>query len=416
MQLAFIMGKRSGVANSTLNPSLATTTSAAGAAAPEVALNADVERKRRLIYPVDEGHRSPQTAAKYKMNFNHFLDYIRIHDEDVFLDLGREAIQELIIKYTLHLRDNVEKKYTRGTINNLIAPILYFLDNNDIEINKRKVRRYFPSDDSVRDDRPYTTDEINKILSVCDLRNKSLILLMVSGGIRVGATHSMQLCDLTKIEFNNRYLYKVAVCARTRDKYYTFCTPECYEAIQKYLDYRKRCGEDLKDKSPLFRKDFNKNDPFTINVPHFLSESAIMRFIDEALKKAGVKTSDAMRSHAFRKGFKSICEQSGMKSINIEMLMGHNIGVSGHYYRPAETDLLEDYMTHSADALTIDPTHRLEQENHDLKTVQAEEIARLKKKMDHVDAMMEAFKGVITAKSQASYTAMKDAFGMNSVL
>ena len=67
-----------------------------------------------------------------------------------------------------------------------------------------------------------------------------------------------------------------------------------------------------------------------------------------------------MRSHAFRKGFKSICEQSGMKSINVEMLMGHNIGVSGHYYRPAEADILEDYMTHASDALTIDPNQRLQ--------------------------------------------------------
>ena len=58
-----------------------------------------------------------------------------------------------------------------------------------------------------------------------------------------------------------------------------------------------------------------------------------------------------MRTHAFRKGFQSICEQSGMKSINIEMLMGHNIGVSGHYYRPAASDILDEYMTHAARCL-----------------------------------------------------------------
>jgi hypothetical protein len=60
-------------------------------------------KRPRLIYPVDEGHRSQQTAAKYKKNFQHFQDYIRIHDEDVLLDLGREAIQELVMKYTLSL-------------------------------------------------------------------------------------------------------------------------------------------------------------------------------------------------------------------------------------------------------------------------------------------------------------------------
>ncbi len=67
-------------------------------------------------------------------------------------------------------------------------------------------------------------------------------------------------------------------------------------------------------------------------------------------------------SHGFRKFFFSECEKSGMKSINVKMLMGHNIGVSGHYYRPSESDLLEDYMTHAADALTIDDTQRLRQQ------------------------------------------------------
>jgi hypothetical protein len=83
------------------NPTLSTTVA--------TALPATAESKRRLIYPVGDGHRSPQTAAKYKKNFEHFLDYIRIHDLDVLLDLGREAIQELVIKYTLSLRDNAER-------------------------------------------------------------------------------------------------------------------------------------------------------------------------------------------------------------------------------------------------------------------------------------------------------------------
>lgn len=101
------------------------------------------------------------------MNFEHFLNYISIHDLDVLLDIGRETIQELVMKYTMSLRDNVEKRYTRGTVNNFIAPIIYFFDNNNIELNKRKIRRYFPSDESVKEDRPYTREEISKTLSVC---------------------------------------------------------------------------------------------------------------------------------------------------------------------------------------------------------------------------------------------------------
>ena len=338
------------------------------------------QKRQRLIFPVHQGHRSQQTAAKYKMNFERFLNGIGIHDLDVLLDLGREAIQELVMKYTMSLRDNLEKRYTRGTVNNLIAPIIYFFDNNDIELNKRKIRRYFPSDESVKEDRPYTREEISKILSVCDLRSKALILLMVSSGIRVGATYTMQKVDLEEISSGNRHLYKIAVYARTRDKYYTFCTPECYDAIQEYLDYRKRCGEDLKDKSPLFRKHFNKNDPFTINVPHFLSEAAVMRLIDEALKKGGVKTSEAMRSHALRKGFMSTCERTGMKSINVKMLMGHSIGVENSYYKPTNDDLLNDYMTHAADALTIDKSQKLQRQIEKLETERDQEIELLRQR------------------------------------
>jgi hypothetical protein len=100
--------------------------------------------------------------------------------------------------------------------------------------------------------------------------------------------------------------------------------------------------------------------------------------LDEVLKKSGVKTKEAMRSHAFRKGFKSICEQKNMKSLHVEMLMGHNVGLAGHYYRPSESDLLEDYMTHAAYSLTIDPTFRLQRQVAKLETERDNDIANLK--------------------------------------
>jgi hypothetical protein len=39
--------------------------------------------------------------------------------------------------------------------------------------------------------------------------------------------------------------------------------------------------------------------------------------------------------HGYRKFFKTNCEAARMKSINIEILMGHNIGVLKYYYKPA---------------------------------------------------------------------------------
>ena len=133
----------------------------------------------------------------------------------------------------------------------------------------------------------------------------------------------------------------------TRDSYISYCTSEGYRAIQEYLSFRTRCGEHLGDKSPLFRKHFNRLDPFTINAPKFLLDDSVEKIIDEVLRKSGVKTSEAMRSHALRKGFMSTCERTGMKSINVKMLMGHSIGVENSYYKPTDDDLMNDYMTRS---------------------------------------------------------------------
>ena len=41
-----------------------------------------------------------------------------------------------------------------------------------------------------------------------------------------------------------------------------------------------------------------------------------------------------------------------MKPINVEITMGHNIGVSASYYKPTEREVLEDYLN-AVDVLTI---------------------------------------------------------------
>jgi phosphoketolase len=53
-----------------------------------------------------------------------------------------------------------------------------------------------------------------------------------------------------------------------------------------------------------------------------------------------------------RKWFKTCCEISGMKPINVETLLSHSVGINNSYYRPTENELLEDYLK-SVDMLTI---------------------------------------------------------------
>ena len=75
--------------------------------------------------------------------------------------------------------------------------------------------------------------------------------------------------------------------------------------------------------------------------------------------------------HGFRKYFKTKAEQSGMKPINVEILMGHSVGISDSYYRPTENELLQDFLK-ALDALTISEEKHLRQEVEKLKVENAE--------------------------------------------
>ena len=85
-------------------------------------------------------------------------------------------------------------------------------------------------------------------------------------------------------------------------------------------------------------------------MPRSPPEHGVWYTVERAIKRSAVynqcKEDGVHLSHGLRKFFKTQCEQAGMKSLHVEMLMGHNVGLASNYYRPPESDLLEDYMTH----------------------------------------------------------------------
>jgi integrase len=133
----------------------------------------------------------------------------------------------------------------------------------------------------VRQDRAYTTEEILRLLEFCDERQRAIVLLMASTGVRLG---SLPLLHLRHLSLMTDYdLYQVTICANTTDEYYTFTTPEAKRSIDAYLQFRERCGEKLTKDSPLFRQQFDRND--SLDVTHlmlcqFLDFSVIIYFIN----------------------------------------------------------------------------------------------------------------------------------------
>ena len=94
-----------------------------------------------------------------------------------------------------------------------------------------------------------------------------------------------------------------------------------------------------------------KND---VSNPQKLTSIGIKRLMERALWTQNLRIKDDPSSkryafpvdHGFRRFYKTRCEIGGMKPANIELLLGHFLGISSSYYKPTEEELLKDYLDH----------------------------------------------------------------------
>jgi hypothetical protein len=92
-----------------------------------------------------------------------------------------------------------------------------------------------------------------------------------------------------------------------------------------------------------------------------------------------------MQCHGFRKFFDTTCTLNGMDGLYVEKLMGHDIGIKAHYFKPNSCELLEGndhkmgYIS-VIDALTINEENRLKREVETLK-IKKSEIERLREEV-----------------------------------
>lgn len=143
-----------------------------------------------------------------------------------------------------------------------IAAVKTFFLLNDFEgINlgfkvKKYIGEFYP------EDRPHTRKEIKRLVNAAHTnRDKAIILLLASSGMRREAIVRLQLKHLKKIEEYNIFL--IDVYKQARAHYYTFCTPEARKAIEEYLDWRAKVVEP----NLYAKKQFNSKSSIPIRVP-----------------------------------------------------------------------------------------------------------------------------------------------------
>ena len=237
-----------------------------------------------------------------------------------------------------------ERGLSKSYINKCFCGIRRFYEINDYNLRWTKIRRFISSSQKQKKDRPYDREELKKMIEYADLREKIIITLCSSSGIRIGALPFLKVGNLEPITVQGFSIYRLCIYEGDKEEYTTYCTPECRKYLEEYISYRQRHGETIHKNSPLLIKEFNTKKIERVETnPKQMSYHSLRRFTRKLRNLSGVLKSDIVyENHGLRKYFDTTCIKAGVNNLFVEMMMGHKLpGMINHYFKPTESDLLE---------------------------------------------------------------------------
>ncbi len=332
--------------------------------------------------------KSAQTQAMYEFQLNKFLKETKLNNPKELLKLGKtnpERLTQIIIDLLAKYKERVKKnEISPSTVQSLYKPVKLYCTMNDIILNWGKLYKLLPAA-SNGDDRAITREEIKKLLQYAGIEMKAVILIFASSGVRVGAFEEMKIKHLDPIDQKgNVVAAKLTIYPKSEEEYYTFISPEAYEAVQEHINYRKRMGENITSETRLFA---SNRDTLRMSMHRLLQKAGLRG------EKHG-KRYEFPANHAFRKFYKTRAEQV-MKPINVETLLGHSTGVAGKYYKPSEKELLEDYLK-AIPLLSI--TQQIEQSDRD------KEFQKMKEQFEEFKAGMDLIRPILSQLAKEAKT------------
>ena len=336
------------------------------------------------------------------------VERIRGMDEDEIVDLFAEwfiSRKGLIAPKTM-------KKHLGGVRIFLLDNGIRVIDRLGREIS-REMRNVFGSIKPLVRRDLITKEEIIRILHFADLREKAIITLLASSGLRVSAAASLRLRNLRdNIWDEGLPCYAIEIqeeISKEGEPYITFMSWECAEYIRELLRKREDEGETLTPDSPLFITRYHKQ----------ISASRIENIFRSLCEEAGIDTRPIttpgrhpvpgkgnkviyrqgvihnIRVHSLRKFFRTTLQISGVDRMVAEALMGHSLsqfGVESIYnYAVSNLDYLRsEYLKAVNNLLFLKKPRGLEIINGQARKKIEELETELKKRDEEIENLLRS--------------------------
>ena len=293
---------------------------------------------------------SLKTFSNYILSVKRFCEFLGYDNPERLLEDVKAGKVDVVKALDDFISASLKKASNR-TVGIYAIMVKKWLQVNGVEADFDRV--VLPTGSyGVVDDRAPTREELKRLLNVADLRDRVLILIAISSGLRIGTILSLKFGD---VDFNYPDVAKITVRnVRGRGRklkgrgrtFFTFITPEAKRALLEYKEYRERLGEKITDDSPLITSSFGVTKKELLGKPINVNSYRIAW--NRLLRKAGLTGKSGgwfeLHFHTLRKFFSSQCINAGVKSAFKEFWMGHKGAyLDDSYFRASEEDHLREY-------------------------------------------------------------------------
>ena len=291
--------------------------------------------KRYLLYLQLERRLEVNTLNARWYDLEKYLSFLIKNNIKTFNDITSKDIDLFVSSLKFHQKYNRKTKYSSSTINRYISTIknfhFYLSDNNIVDkdvsdkIYRPKSINKLPS--------VLNVEEINEIIDTIkldkpiDYRDKAIILIMYSSGLRISEVVNIKLTDLN---LNENF---ISVIGKGNKQRIIPVANTTMHFIKNYIDnFRIK----------FLKKTNSKGYLFLNNRGTQISRVSIWKVVK---KHAVPITNENITPHVFRHSFATHLIEGGADLRAVQMMLGHSDISTTQIYTHLDTTYLKDIYT-----------------------------------------------------------------------
>jgi hypothetical protein len=268
-----------------------------------------------------QGVSNVETFRHYNNLMKSFLRFHKESNPDNLVDLDILKLKGMLEEFVVHEK---ARGLGRTMIKSIINSVDSFLQNNDVYIETRRVKKWLPAPKKTRNHIPYNTKQLQEILDC--LKSKSSFRLRVgvhilcASGARVGFAQYLKVKHIG--EFEKDGCKSILIYGDEVDEYHSFIHQEAVEILNLWLEYRKSQGEKITGESWVIPSslDHTKKSPRN-DITAKLIERC--HSVDRGVMIDG--RYDTAIMHGMRKRWDTVAKDSDNANYNkIEKMFAHN--------------------------------------------------------------------------------------------